>query len=548
MTLETITRCNVRDALRQLSCDRSSGDTPLAELETIRRSLEVAGFRSTEGTRHFELARVLGELAEAELLRLRSIVVGREHAVLADTSNPIETMERLVEDYSYDHADLEGASAVYHLYVRTDLGLGLPDLVAVLGDRHRRTLQRRLQRGVRMITMRLGELERSARIQARDDRLARRIPDVPTPLIGRHALLSRMSERVDGTSDGPSITALRGEAGVGKSALAASFARRALDRGWVDDIAWVDVSRTKDGSPDAAAILRLAVAQLDAGGEVGIRLGVQDNAIFEEGEGDGYVAVPRAKCFGDRRVLVVIDGLDDPAIALAVARGLAGSDGPRFALLAGRVGWADTPVPRVIDVPPLARADAISLLRNELERRGMAVASSSDDATLAPIVGAASGNPGAIRHAAAMLRASSISDVARDLEEGSGEAIAYIGPLWHCAWTDAPSDTRAVVRAAIGGDDASIADYHRARFGERFGAALRDAVDRGMLVREGGERPRFRTACFLGRYVRATEHSARRDSGSAISGSRIEIATSDYNDVRLERATTTPNRKTATIG
>lgn len=511
MTFEAITGRTVRDALRQFSRDRSTGMTPLVDLETIGRSLSTAGFRVTDATRRFELARVLGEIAETELLRLRAIVIGVEAAVLADPADPVETMDRLVEDFAHDRADLEGASAVYHLYIRTDLGLGLPDLADFLGDRHRRTLQRRLQRGVLMITTRLLELERTARIEARVERLARRLPSAAAPLLGRHALLSRLGERVGPAVEGPSITALRGEAGVGKSALAAAFAHRALDRGWVDDIAWVDASRTEGGALDAASILRDAVGQLDAGGTVG--------------DHDG----PRAACFGDRRALVVIDGLDEPAVAQAVARGLAGIGGPRFALLAGRVGWADTPVPRVIDVPPLGRADALTLLRHELARRGLAGASNAADDALGPIIGAVGGHPGAIRHAAAMLRASSIAAVARDLEEGVGEAADYIGPLWRRAWAEAPPDTRSVVRASIGSDGGFLDEPDGSRTGERFDAALRDAVDRGMLIRYGGARPRFQAACFLARFVCMAERTAERSEiGDSDAGEPIVIAAPDF--------------------
>lgn len=526
MTLETITPRTVRDTLRQMSCDRSKEETPLTELETIRRSLHVAGFRSTEATRRFELTRLLVELVEAELLRLRAVVLGREHAVLADTSNLVATRERLVQDFSRDHPDLEGASAVYHLYIRTDLCLNLPELADFLGDRHRRTLQRRLQRGVRAIAAQLGELERDARIAARADRLARRLPPAPAPLFGRHALLSRMAERIAADVAAPTILALRGEAGSGKSALAATFARRALERGLVDDIAWVEVSGQVDARHAAADVLARVVAQLDAGGAVGTGrsddIGRGGPPVAFEARGSRTAdSVPRARCFGDRRVLVVVDGLDEPELATAVARGLVDPEGPRYVLLAGRVGWADTPVARVIDVPPLARIDALALLRHELERRGVRVGASADDAALAPIVGAAAGSPGAIRSAAAMLRAASIADVAHDLETGAGEAVGYADALWRGAWAIAPAETRAVVRAVIDHPASAVDGEHagaRRATTTAYSSALRDAVDRGMLIREGGARPTFRPASFLDAFLRAADRPDRRTPAVAAGG------------------------------
>ena len=506
MTLDIVTRCTVRDALRHLSRDRSPGETPLTELETVRRSLTGAGFRATSGTRRFEIARLLGGLAEEELVRLRAIVLGHEHAELADPLDPIATMDRLLADFAHDHADLEGASAVYHLYIRSDLGLGLLDLVALLGDRHRRTLQRRLQRGVRLITSRLRELEMAAQIQARDERLARRVPAAPEPLFGQHALLARLMERLDASAEGPSITALRGEAGIGKSAIAAALGRRALDAGRVDDIAWVEVGPNgrftqRSDSPDTSAIEIL------------------DHAASQLNDG----APGKSAVFGQRKSLMVIDGLDAPDVARAVVGRLDSAGGPCFTILTGRVGWADTSVPRVVDVPPLARADALRLLRHEFVRRGMAVAAVAPDAALAPIAGAAGGHPGALKRAAAMLRASSIDRVARDIEQGGGEAAAYAQELWQEAWAATPPDTRAVVRAVSTSNREPSDMGDRGRPGERFDQALRDAVDRGMLVRGEGLRPTFRTAHFLRRFVRHAERKVERPAGKEVEMARDAV-------------------------
>jgi hypothetical protein len=64
-------------------------------------------------------------------------------------------------DFQYSHHHREAWSAIYHVYLRTDLNCGLDTVVAILADRHRRTLQRRLRLGASLLAGAMRDLEYS---------------------------------------------------------------------------------------------------------------------------------------------------------------------------------------------------------------------------------------------------------------------------------------------------------------------------------------------------------------------------------------------------
>jgi len=163
----------VRSALRQLARHHSPTRNPLADLTCVRLAARGSGFEPTREAREFELGRMLGEAVTGELERLRRQAGVATGGTTRDLRQwPIAA--RIRADFEQDHPEMEAWSAVYHVYLRPDLNLSLIDLTELVPGRCRRTMQRRLQRGIQALTECLNVAEREAR--RRSDRGDRVLP------------------------------------------------------------------------------------------------------------------------------------------------------------------------------------------------------------------------------------------------------------------------------------------------------------------------------------------------------------------------------------
>lgn len=152
----TIETHQVRTTLRHLLYDREPGETSLAYLVLIQRRLLAAGFQPGPTARRLELGHLLTEIVTGELAALR-----RRHG-LAPNPGAADPCAALRADFGLGQRELEAWSAIYHVYLRPDLDIGLQALERLLPQHHRRTLQRRLQRGVVALTASLRALEHEA--------------------------------------------------------------------------------------------------------------------------------------------------------------------------------------------------------------------------------------------------------------------------------------------------------------------------------------------------------------------------------------------------
>ncbi|MFN2252204.1 MAG: hypothetical protein ACK2UL_09840, partial [Anaerolineae bacterium] len=247
----TIARTDVRDALRHLSRDRTPGRTPLTRLQVVERAVARSGMRPSPGAREYELAQLLAETVEAELERLRRTLRPRPQV---DASDFRAALQR---DFGVGHRELESWSAVYHLYLRPDLNIGLDEMEELLGDRHRRTLQRRLQEGVTALSVHLQTLERSAVAEARRERLAMNLPHGgQSELVGRAREIAVVRALLSADL-GRRAVALGGPSGIGKTAVARAAALAEIKDDNVADVIWVsplaeddrDLACGEDGPP-----------------------------------------------------------------------------------------------------------------------------------------------------------------------------------------------------------------------------------------------------------------------------------------------------------
>ncbi len=481
MNVDEITPERVREVLRFLARDRTPGGTPLSKLELVRRSLEEAGFQPTDQARQYEIGRLLTEIAEQELAALR-----RRAPAPAMDSGPLVT---LLADFGHGCRELEAWSAVYHLYLRPDLDLRLTTLADWLDDRHRRTVQRRLRRGVAALAQRLQVLERNARLSERAARLAARVP-VPTerPLVGAEGLVGRLRERLQ-AADGSPALGLRGPGGIGKTALAAALAQSVLAKGDFAELAWVSMngwsnSRSNGSEPGEAMVGRIARQVV--------------------GDDNAAAGLLRAR-FRRRPTLLVLDGLDAPDQAEQALAALDLVGGPSRAVVTGRVGMSGLHDVAVQHVPALAPGAALDLLRREALERGLADVARAADNGLAPVVTATRGHPLAIRMAAAQLRACEVPEVAERVAAGSGVMGALCRDMWAATWARAGQGVRSVVRASARQAAAQDRDELGAAVGlagEALTAVLAEAVDLGLLEADtSGHRRGYRPALFIRRFL-----------------------------------------------
>jgi hypothetical protein len=486
MNVDDITSDRVREVLRHMSRDRTAGRTALAGLVVVRRALEDAGFQPTPAACQYEVGRLLADLVERELEVLRRRA-GRPPGELPPAA-------ALRADFGCGLRELEAWSAMYHLYLRPDLELGLKGLTGLLDDRHRRTVQRRLRRGAVALTARVQALEREAGLSERHEALAARVPEPATSrLVGVDGLLRRAGERLRDPT-GPAILALRGPGGIGKTALAQALARDAVGETGFEDVAWLaaDVAAPVAVAVGAAASEALLVSlarQLDGAASA-----------------DATPAAVRSR-LRRRRTLVVVDGLDDPAWAAAAVRALRAVGGASRAVVTGRLGWSAWGDVQVLDVPALQPAAAIVLLRHEAAARGLTGVAEASDEALAPVVAASRGHPLAIRLAAGQLRADDAVGVARAFAAGEGVAAALCRDLWDPAWARATPGAHTVVRAAVGAGTRAIPRTRLVALAglppDTFTAALASAVDLGLLEPTGDARAQsFRVPVFLRRFLR----------------------------------------------
>lgn len=482
MSLENITRARVRDALRRVGRGRGGRPTPLADLEAVRRALVQAGFRPTPEARLYELDRLLTELVEDRLRALRRVLGG---PVPEDRADP---HARIRADFGHAHLDLEALSAVHHLYLRPDLDLDLDGFVALLGDRHRRTVQRRLHRGVQWVADGLRDLEREAAIAARKERALRQLPPPnATRIFGRTGLAAELARRLLG-DEGRGL-ALAGPGGIGKSTLAWVLAERLALRGAVDEVAWVDAR-----GRDPEEIVRTLARRLGMGSRAG-------------------AAELRAGLAGRRRLLV-LDGLDEPCAAFRMAALLADAPPEAAVLLSGRVGWAGSLHVRGVMLPPLARDDGLRMLRHLTAHRGPRARDAPR--ALARLADICAGHPGAIVHAAARLRARHAEAVAEEIRQGRGLAAAWLDSLYGAGWDALRPEARAMARAAAEScaagrlpDETALA--RRAGLDAVDAAeALGEALDAGLVLDvDDPLRRGFRPPQFFGRFLAGRAEAAR---------------------------------------
>lgn len=476
-----VSHCHVRDLLRHLSRDRTPRETPLVDLQLVKRRVASAGIRPTRDACTHEIGSLVTTIVESELHTLRSRHTRRK------PSGGQAWFQNVVADFRSGHLELESWSAIYHLYLRPDLNLSLGNLQSMLGDRHRRTLQRRLQHGTEALTSRLLTLERQAEAAARRDRLLARLPSSPDkPFVGDGAL-ARSLMRTLAERRRQGVVALAGPPGIGKTSLALRIVHGATVTAPAFEPIWVDARTEQIPVGPGGELLHLVARHSGLEG------------LEPDAERAVLASAPR---------LLVIDGLDEPRTAAEVARAAGALPAGVAVLLSGRVGWAAVPDVTTVAVPPLPEPDAIQLLRYEATARGLQRVAESTDESLAELVAAAEGNPLVLRDMVAALRSSAVATVAMAFASGRNIAAGTYDLLWAAQWRAAPTAARRAARLVVQAERKG-ARPHLAHLAAAWESAETDletalglAVDAGLLLPTGDARqPTYASAQHLGRFL-----------------------------------------------
>jgi tetratricopeptide (TPR) repeat protein len=237
-----LSRAAVVDALESLVYSARSPElNSLAWLLLVDQTINDPTLPPSPHAREYGLKSVLVGLMT------RALQEGR-HAFglpLPDEYAPLnEVRQQIAADAATRSPDLLASSLLYHRYVRVDLGLTPDDLSQIIGV-DVRTLRRYQAYGVRVLTNRLIDAERTARREGRKRRLYAALPiPVPLPLFGRDAWLNEAEARLSVTQ--PRHLLVTGAVGMGKSAFVMALVRRQIDKDLLDHVVWIDAPKSVD--------------------------------------------------------------------------------------------------------------------------------------------------------------------------------------------------------------------------------------------------------------------------------------------------------------
>lgn len=235
-----ITPNNVENALRALLY--SSGPpalSPLVDLVSVSHLISNPAAPVTPLRRRFALNQLLVDTLTNRLIHLR-----RVHGLSlpeADDSRQ-DAIRQIVNDAMTGNQELISASWLYHRYIRIDLNLS-PNEFAAAVRIDPRTLRLYHRHGIARVTDALLQCEWQIRQNERRLRLLMALPVIRIPrLYGRASLLEHIRSTI--LQVRPQHIEINGEAGIGKTALAHELVRQLIDDDLLDDVIWLEHSRS----------------------------------------------------------------------------------------------------------------------------------------------------------------------------------------------------------------------------------------------------------------------------------------------------------------
>lgn len=215
--METLTTLKaVKDLVTAISRKSMVTRSSLVELQALEEYVRSQGVRPIRATLLAELPLFVTTVVEEQLRRARA-AAGR----LPAGSESVEQAVRA--DFSLENRLLESWSALYHVYLRPELNLSLRRLTALLADRHRRTVQRRLSAGCELLALELARREGRARAARMARQLWRRVSLPEGGVVGIDSIVESLQAEMERARPGH-VVAITGAPRIGKSTLAGAVA------------------------------------------------------------------------------------------------------------------------------------------------------------------------------------------------------------------------------------------------------------------------------------------------------------------------------------
>jgi hypothetical protein len=386
----------------------------------------------------------------------------------------------LANDFRRNTVELEAWSALYHRYL-CPVSLSVKELAAH-ANVDPRQFRRRVQQGLRLLVERLRYAEMAAHGQACRLRLRRNLPPPDyLRLFGVEALTDRIAQMLSDPA-GPGLIALDGIGGIGKTALAQAVVEQLANTETFVEVLWISARQTQllfDGNIQTLTAPALTFDELLA------RLAGQlERADLLARSPEDREAAVRAILHAMPH-LVVVDNLETMADFHALAPRLHQMTGPSRFLLTSRYSLREYPFVYALSVPPLSRADSLSLLHYELERGGRRRNDTLDDA-LDAIYEVVGGLPLALRLVAAQLNHLPLAYILDGLQSASSQAGTSLYTfIYRGAWMLLDEPARQLLTSMLlvspNGEDAEWLRMTSGLASDFFEKALAQLIDYSLI-------------------------------------------------------------------
>ncbi len=281
------------------------------------------------------------------------------------------TAAALGRDFGYGNVELEAWSAFYHRYF-CPVSLSVQEL-AESAHVVPRQFRRRVNRAMRLLIREVQLAESDAHGQLRRIHLGRHLP--PPDFLALFGIAPLIQQLIDQLTDasGPSMLAIDGLGGIGKTTLAQAVADRLTESDAFADILWISARQPSKFSEEAGIRnergtlpTRPVLTFEELLARFSAQIGREDLIACQPEEREAALKA----AFQTRPHLIVIDNLETMTDYRAMAPRLQSMAGQSRFLITSRHSLREYPFVYTLSIPPLSRADSCALLRHELDRRG----------------------------------------------------------------------------------------------------------------------------------------------------------------------------------